>query len=363
MLEKDGQLTESLSDRTEKEELEGKKRRRGKGLETDQKCDEELESVGEWWRVCSQIVLKCVYLARIGGPWHSLVGEQTCWISHAMNRSMRQTFRSFVFIHSSHKWLPTMLVTRFSIVDWVYSKTQILLVTMRIQNPLRRNLMYLWKSNICCYLLDSAESEIFSLDAGLRIDGLLALDLWDCGERSVAVEQYQTTNQSRSRKLFAKSQIQHQTKGTPKCGAIIACGLRHHKRTLFSRWVSVVHLWRQCSSDQNDHQGQKSNSETRVKNPQSCAWLVIRQNQFGHQDLNQTFWHQKPTRRHVNQIELHTWWVGPSSSFVEQQDFFVIFLQPSSFKQKAECHVQESSRKYSERECRQWRNRDQWVWC
>ena len=35
------------------------------------------------------------------------------------------------------------------------------------------------------------------------------------------------------RRLFAKSQMRPQTKG--KCGAIVACGLRRHKRTLFSR--------------------------------------------------------------------------------------------------------------------------------
>ena len=47
--------------------------------------------------------------------------------------------------------------------------------------------------------------------------------------------------------------------------------------------------------------------------------------------------------------KFHTWWVRPSSSLVEWHDFFDVFLPPSSFKQKAECHVQESSRKYSER--------------
>ena len=105
-----------------------------------------------------------------------------------------------------------------------------------------------------------------------------------CGARSVTfIEQYQNTNQPRSRKLFARSQIQTQTKGKPRCWSIFACGLRHHKRNFFSRRVSVVHLWRQWSGDQNDHQRQKSNDETRCKNPRSCAWLVIWQNQFGHQ--------------------------------------------------------------------------------
>ena len=37
----------------------------------------------------------------------------------------------------------------------------------------------------------------------------------------------------------------------------------------------------QQSSDQNDHRGQKSKNETCNQNPQSCAWLVIWQNQFG----------------------------------------------------------------------------------
>ena len=37
--------------------------------------------------------------------------------------------------------------------------------------------------------------------------------------------------------------------------------------------------------------------------------------------------------------------MGPSSSFVDHQESLDVFLQPFSFRQKAECHVQESSRK------------------
>ena len=53
-----------------------------------------------------------------------------------------------------------------------------------------------------------------------------------------------------------------------------------------------------------------------VSRTQSCAWLVVRQNQFGSQNPNLICWHQTPTRRHANQRKLHTWWVEPSSSFV-----------------------------------------------
>ena len=75
-----------------------------------------------------------------------------------------------------------MWETRLSIVDWVCSKAQILLVTLRTQNQPRE------ESNVSLevehlFLLvgtsvshSSTESKIISLDAGLRMDGLLALD-------------------------------------------------------------------------------------------------------------------------------------------------------------------------------------------
>ena len=83
-----------------------------------------------------------------------------------------------------------MWETRRSIADWVYSKTQILLVILKNQS---RNHV------VSCVFLEvellfhsvgcvgkqisvshgSTESEVISLDAGLRKDGLLALDLWD----------------------------------------------------------------------------------------------------------------------------------------------------------------------------------------
>ena len=48
--------------------------------------------------------------------------------------------------------------------------------------------MYFWKSNVCPSQFDvqqisvshsSTESEVISLDVGLRMDGFPALDLWD----------------------------------------------------------------------------------------------------------------------------------------------------------------------------------------
>ena len=44
--------------------------------------EEELKSVRELSKVCFEIVLKCLYLARIGRPDISLVSEQTCTINY-----------------------------------------------------------------------------------------------------------------------------------------------------------------------------------------------------------------------------------------------------------------------------------------
>ena len=92
--------------------------------------------------------------------------------------------------------------------------------------------------------------------------------------------------------------------------------------------LSVVHLWRQRTSRQDDYHRTKSNNETRVQNPQSCAWLVVRQNQFRTKDPNQVCWHQKPTRWHADQREFHTWGVESSSSLVQTYEFLDVLLQP-----------------------------------
>ena len=64
-------------------------------------------------------------------------------------------------------------------LDWVCSKTQTLLEILKTLNQLRGDLMYLRKSNLCSDVQkqksvshNSTESEIISLDAGLRMDGI-----------------------------------------------------------------------------------------------------------------------------------------------------------------------------------------------
>ena len=58
------------------------------------------------------------------------------------------------------------------------------------------------------------------------------------------------------------------------------------ERQFFSSGSFVVCVWRQRSSDQDDHEGNMPDNETCFQNRQSCSWLVVWQNQFGPQNPN-----------------------------------------------------------------------------
>ena len=154
--------------------------------------EEEVKSVGELSQVCSQIVLKCLYLARIGRPdilwsvkklarsitkWtkacdkrlnrlisyihHSCEYSQHCHVGNTAKQCRLGLFQDFDFagdlddskstsggtlcIFGSHTFVP---------ISWMCKK----------QTAVSHS---------------STESEIIYLDTGLRLDGLPALELWD----------------------------------------------------------------------------------------------------------------------------------------------------------------------------------------
>ena len=79
--------------------------------------------------------------------------------------------------------------------------------------------MYFWKPNICtcqldvqeAELLSRTESESISLDAGLRMDGFSALDLWDIVLRSTndSVQPKRTNIQETGATLLSKTKAQN----------------------------------------------------------------------------------------------------------------------------------------------------------
>ena len=63
-------------------------------MTTNSKKD-EMGSFRELYEVCSQIVLKCLYLARIGRPDILWSVKKTCSCSYKMDQSLWQTFGAF----------------------------------------------------------------------------------------------------------------------------------------------------------------------------------------------------------------------------------------------------------------------------
>ena len=147
--------------------------------------EEEMGSVGELSKGCSQIVLKCLYLARIGRPdilwsvdtlaravtkWtkscdkhlarlipyihHTSEYQQCCYVGNTVQQCRLGLFQDSDFcrrpggvlcIFGSHTFVP---------MSWMCKK----------QTSVSHS---------------STEAEIISVDAGLRIDGIRALTHWD----------------------------------------------------------------------------------------------------------------------------------------------------------------------------------------
>ena len=64
---------------------------------------EELGSVGDLSKVCSQSVLKCLYVARIGRLDILFSVNELARITHQVDKSLWQTFSSFDTLCSSHE--------------------------------------------------------------------------------------------------------------------------------------------------------------------------------------------------------------------------------------------------------------------
>ena len=115
------------------------------------------------------------------------------------------------------------------------------------------------------------------------------------------------------------------------------------------RTAQLYTFWRQRGRDQDDHQRQKSDNETRVANPQSRAgWFSVRINLDPEIQIKRVD-SENPTRRPVDERLFHPWWVESSPPFVPHHvSFDAVFSVVS---------IQLIMSKRS-----MWRNRSQWVW-
>ena len=154
--------------------------------------EEELKSVGELSKVCSPIVLKCLHLTRIGRPdiqWsvNKFARSITKWTKACDKRFSRlisyihQTceYKQYCHVGNTAKQCRLGLFQDSDIAgDLEDSKSTsggtLCVCGSRTFVPI--SCMCKKRTSVSH---SSTESEIISLDAGLRLDGLPALELWN----------------------------------------------------------------------------------------------------------------------------------------------------------------------------------------
>ena len=275
--------------------------------------EEELKSVGELPQVSSQIVLKCLYLARIGRPdilwsvnklarsitkWtkacdkrlnrlisyihHTCEYKQYCYLGKTARQCRLGLFQDSDFagdlddskstsggtlcVFGSHTFVP---------ICWMCKK----------QTSVSHS---------------SKESEIISLDAGLRLDGLLALELWDLIV-SVLGNMTQTTERPGRPVIIDRSQ---RSQGTTNALNNIDCVPSNvqssHQEPLlyvFEDNEAVIKMIIKGRSPTMRHVSRTH----RI----ALDWLFDRIN-LDPKNPNQVHRHQKPTCQHPNQRKFHT---------------------------------------------------------
>ena len=154
--------------------------------------EEETKSVGELSTVCSQIVLKCLYLARIGRPdilrsVNKLARAVTKWTKACDKRLARlisyihhtYEFRQCSYVGNTAQQCRLGLFQDSDFAgDFEDSKSTsgglLCIIGSHTFVPIS------WTSKKQTSVSHSStEAEIISLDAGLRMDGIPVLDLWD----------------------------------------------------------------------------------------------------------------------------------------------------------------------------------------
>ena len=262
--------------------------------------EEELKSVGELSKVCSQIVLTCLYLARIGRPdipwlvnkfarlitkWtkacdkrlsrlisyfhHTCDYRQYCHVGNTAKQCRLGLFQDSNFagdledskstsggtlcVFGSHTFVPT---------SWMCKK----------QTSVSHS---------------STESEIISLDAGLRMEGITALDLWDLivtvlhanTNQNKQVQGDLCTNQREVREIphtLQKRQKSHGMIDDLDNVDFISSNMNSSRLELCCTSLKTTKQWSRWSQREEVLQWDMlPYTETCFQNPQSCSWLAV----------------------------------------------------------------------------------------
>ena len=285
------------------------------------------------WENCQKYALKLFWNAY---AWHVL----DALISYGQWTSLHDRLRnepklvtndylvwSLIFITHVITNSIVMWETLPNKADWDCFKTPILQEISRIQNRHQvehcafSEAIRLCQSVGCVknkfqFRTVQEKSEIISMDAGFRLDRIPALDWWDL---IVAVLHGNTYQSNQERGHPYKSPTRKKLHG--KIGDL------DNVEFIFSnvhssREEALLYLFEDNEAVIKMIIKGRSPTMRHVSRTHRVAldWLFDRIN-WDHQDPNQIHWHQKPTRRHIDKLKFHTWWMESSFVFVYNQPF------------------------------------------
>ena len=256
--------------------------------------EEEMKSVGELSHVCSQIVLKCLYLARIGRP-------DILWFVNKFARSItkwtkafdKRSFRLISYIHHTCEYKQychvgnTAKQCRLGLFqasdfagDLEDSKSTSGGTLCIFGSHTFVPISWMCKKQTSVSH-SSTESKIISLDGGLRLDGIHALDLWDL---IVAVFQGNTNQSNPARRGLCTNQrevraVPHTLQKRKKFHGMIDLDNVDFISSYVnsSRQEALLYVFEDNEAvTKMIIKGKKPDNETCFQNPQSCSWLVFR---------------------------------------------------------------------------------------
>ena len=194
---------------------------------------------------------------------------------------------------------------------WDCFRTLTLREILKIQNPHLEELVHLWKlyifplSWMCkkqtSVSHSSTESEIISLDTGLRLDGLLALELWDLIVSVLGNVSRVSVGSGKPESDVHKRQKSHnkidEVKDIDLVPSTVQSANREALLYVFEDNEAVIKMIMKGRSPTMRHDSRTH----RV----ALDWLFDRNNLDSKIQIKCNR-HQKPTRRHLDKGEFHT---------------------------------------------------------
>ena len=205
--------------------------------------EEEMKSVGELSNICSQLVLKCLYLARIWRPdilWsvNKFARSITKW-TKACDKRLN---RLISFVHHTCEYKQyghvgnTAQKCRLGLFqdsdfagDVEDSKSTSGGILCIFGSHTFVPISWMCKKQTSCSHC-STEAEIISLDAGLRMDGIPAMDLWNL---VMEVFHYSPNQSNKTKDSLAQGDLFHRTTSSKRTKNQTKAPTTHDSSDLF----------------------------------------------------------------------------------------------------------------------------------